>query len=58
VEQQAEGIGSKAMTAQAVRGKAIFKLLNAVLARNGNRGGNNCRLCYGFLSFVGEFVAF
>ena len=27
-------------------------------ARNGNRGGNNSRLCYGFLSFVGKFAAF
>ena len=31
VEQQAEGIGPKAVAAQAVSGKAIFKLLNAVL---------------------------
>lgn len=31
MEQQAEGISSKAMTAQAVRSKAIFELFNAVL---------------------------
>ena len=31
MQQQAEGIGSKAVAAQAVRSKAIFKLFNAVL---------------------------
>ena len=31
MEQQAEGIGSKAVAAQAVRSKAIFKLFNTVL---------------------------
>jgi hypothetical protein len=31
VKQQAEGIGSKAVATQAVSGKAIFELLNAVL---------------------------
>jgi hypothetical protein len=31
VEQQAEGVGAKAVAAQAVRSKTIFKLFNAVL---------------------------
>ena len=31
MEQQAEGMGSKAVAAQAVRSKAIFKLFDAVL---------------------------